>query len=102
MTPTEHDILRASLEKTCNAFFKRLAAKKTRLVTANGDAPGFQVQVPALLAVLSGWVGDLIAGAPAEMRDNLFLAFADSAAEVAGIKEEDDTVAQQATVETLQ
>lgn len=100
MTPTEADILRASLEKTSNAFFRRLAAKKTKIVTANGDAAGYKVEVPALLAVISGWVGDLIAGAPEHMRDNLFLGFADAAAEVAGIKE--DEPEEPLRMETLQ
>ena len=87
MTPTEQDILRASLEKTISAFFRKRAAKATKIVRLNGDADAPEIDATGLLAVLSGWVGDLVAGAPEHMRDNLFLAFADNAAEVAGIKE---------------
>lgn len=100
MTPTEQDILRASLEKTCDAFFRKRAAKKARIVLANGNAPALQIDATGLLAVLSGWVGDLIAGAPENMRDDLFLSFADAAATTAGIKEHEEP--QPEVMETLQ
>lgn len=89
MTPTEQDILRASLEKTADAFFRKRAAKLSKIVLANGRAKDVPIDATGVLAVLSGWVGDLIAEAPEHMRDNLFLAFADNAAEVAGIKEQE-------------
>ncbi len=88
MTPTEQDILRTSLEKTVDAFFRKRAAKKSKLVVGAGRSKTVEIDATGVLAVLSGWVGDLIEGAPEEMRDNLFLAFADNAAEVAGIKED--------------
>lgn len=87
MTPVERDILRASLEKTAEAFFRKRSAKKAKIIMAGGALPKVERDATGLLAVLSGWVGDLIAGAPDDMRDNLFLAFADNAAECAGIKE---------------
>lgn len=94
MTPTEQEILRASLEKTCDAFFKKRAAKVSKLVLANGKVPGAEKQdAVGVLVVLSGWVGDLIAHAPPEMRDNLFLSFADTVVEVAGIKEQEQETA---------
>ena len=94
MTPTEQDILRASLEKTCDAFFRKRAQKKAKLVLANGHATAPQIDATGLLVVLSGWVGDLIAGAPETMRDPLFLSFADSAATIAGIKAEEEQQAE--------
>jgi hypothetical protein len=89
MTPTEQDILRTSLEKTTDAFFRKRAAKKSKLVLGNSRPKTVDIDATGLLAVLSGWVGELIEGAPENMRDHLFLAFADNAAEVAGIKEQD-------------
>lgn len=88
MTPTEQDILRASLEKTADAFFRKRAQKLSKIVLANGHAAAPQIDATGLLAVLSGWVGDLIGHAPEDMRDNLFLGFADNVVEVAGIKEQ--------------
>ena len=89
MTPDEQEILRASLEKTCEAFFRKRASKKSKLVLANGRRAGDNKQdAVGLLVVLSGWVGDLIGHAPPDMRDNLFLSFADTVVDVAGIKEE--------------
>lgn len=89
MTPTEQDILRASLEKTTDAFFRKRAAKMSKIMLANGQSKAAPIDATGVLAVLSGWVGDLIAEAPEDMKDNLFLAFADNAAEVAGIKEQE-------------
>lgn len=90
MTPTEQDILRASLEKTCDAFFRKRAANKAKIkiLMADGLAPAPQIDATGLLVVLSSWVGDLIKGAPEHMQDHLFMAFADSAATIAGIKTE--------------
>ena len=88
MTPDEQDILRESLEKTCDAFFRKRAARKSKLVLANGHASDAPIDATGLLVVLSGWVGDLIGGAPEEMRDDLFLSFADTVVDVAGIKAE--------------
>ena len=89
MTPEEQEILRASLEKTCEAFFKKRASKKSKLVLANGRKAGDNKQdAVGLLVVLSGWAGDLIGHAPEHMRDNLFLSFADTVTIVAGIKDE--------------
>ena len=56
---------------------------------ANGHASEAPIDATGLLVVLSGWVDDLIGGAPKEMRDNLFLSFADTVVDVAGIKAED-------------
>ena len=89
MTPTEQEILRTSLEKTVDAFFRKRAASKSKLVLANGHDTGAPIDATGLLVVLSGWVGDLIGGAPEEMRDNLFLSFADTVVDVAGIKAEE-------------
>lgn len=89
MTPTEQDILRASLEKTCDAFFKRRAQKRSKLILANGAASAVDFDATGLLVVLSGWVGDLIKGAPEDMKDALFLSFADTVVDVAGIKAEE-------------
>lgn len=100
MTPTEQDILRASLEKTTNAFFRKRSAKRAKLILANGHATEAEIDATGLLVVLSGWVGDLIRGAPEHMQDNLFLSFADAAADVAGIKAAEDEEQEQA--ETLQ
>jgi hypothetical protein len=103
MTPTEQDILRASLEKTAEAFWRRRSAKKAKLVLANGKATHAVRDGTGLLAVLSGWVGDLIAEAPEEMQDELFMKFANTVVAVAGIKEEeDDTEPTHEATETLQ
>lgn len=90
MSPTQQDILRASLEKTTEAFFRR---RSKLIVTLGNDAP--KIDATGLLGVLSGWVGDLIAGAPEGMRDALFMSFADTAATVAGIKAEDEAQSEQ-------
>lgn len=84
MTPAHQDILRASLEKTADAFFRKRASK---LVLPQGVPPKFDAT--GLLVVLSAWVGELIANAPPEMRDPLFMSFADSVVTIAGIKAED-------------
>ncbi len=102
MTPTEQDILRASLEKTAEAFWRKRAVKTAKLILADGKAIRAVRDGTGLLAVLSGWVGDLIAEAPEDMRDNLFLAFADAAASVAGIKEEEEPEPTHEATETLQ
>ena len=94
MTPDEQEILRASLEKTCNAFFRKRAQKKAKLILANGEASAAPIDATGLLVVLSGWVGDLIAGAPEHMRDHLFMSFADSAVTIAGIKDEAEAEAE--------
>ena len=89
MTPTEQDILRASLEKTTDAFFRKRAAKASKLILANGHVSSAPIDATGLLVVLSAWVADLIGNAPPEMRDNLFLGFADAVVEGAGIKAEE-------------
>ncbi len=88
MTPTERDVLRESLEKTVDAFFRKREAKKSKLVGVRRSKT-VEIDATGVLAILSGWVGDLVAGAPEEMRDNLIFAFTQNAAEVAGILEED-------------
>lgn len=95
MSPTQQDILRASLEKTSEAFFRR----RSKLIVTLGNEPP-KIDATGLLVVLSGWVGDLIAGAPEGMRDALFMSFADSVVTLAGIKAEDE--AQPEPVEMLQ
>lgn len=91
MTPQHQDILRASLEKTCEAFFRKRASKL--IVPVGGDvAP--KIDATGLLVVLSAWVGELIRGAPEHMRDHLFMSFADSAATIAGIKADDEQDAE--------
>lgn len=88
MTPTEQDILRASLEKTTDAFFRKRAQKGAILLT-NGQARTAPIDATGLLVVLSAWVADLIGNAPPQMRDSLFLGFADAVVEGAGIKAEE-------------
>jgi hypothetical protein len=86
MTPAHQEILKASLEKTAEAFFRKRASK---LVLPAGAAPA-KFDATGLLVVLSAWVGELIKHAPEEMKDALFMSFADSAATIAGIKAEDE------------
>lgn len=85
MTPAHQEILKASLEKTADAFFRKRASK---LIVPNGVAP-VKFDATGLLVVLSSWVGELIANAPPEMRDPLFMSFADSVVTIAGIKAEE-------------
>lgn len=87
LTDTEQDILRASLENTVKAFFRQRAKNKSKLIVAGPKAPA-QVDRTQVLVVLSQWVGDMIREAPEAMKDDLFMAFADNAAEQAGIKEQ--------------
>ena len=54
MTPDEQDALRESLERTCDAFFRKRAAKRSKLLLANGhaseapiDATGLWLSCPA-------------------------------------------------------
>ncbi len=89
MTPAEQEILLASLEKTCDAFFRKRAQKKTAILMANGQASAVDYDATGLLVVLSQWVGDLIAGAPQHMQDALFMSFADTVVTVAGIKSDE-------------
>ena len=96
MTPTEQDILRTSLEKTTDAFFRKRAAKKSKLVLGNSRPKTVDIDATGLLAVLSGWVGELIKEAPQHMQDPLFMSFADSVVTIAGIK------ADEAEAETIQ
>ena len=91
MTPSEQDILRAALNQTTERFFKR---RKSSLVMVDGS---FKIDATGVLAVLAAWVGDLIRDAPEEMRDTLFMSFADIAVTVAGIKAEEE--AQQETMQ---
>ena len=102
MTPTEQDILRASLEKTTDAFFRRRSAKRAKIILSNGQAPDQKGDAVGVLAVLSGWVGELIGGAPEDMRDNLFLAFADNVVTIAGIKDEEAALEDMPAHETVQ
>ncbi len=88
MTPTERDVLRESLEKTVDAFFRKREAKQSKLVGVRRSKT-LEIDATGVLAILSGWVGDLVAGAPEDMRDNLIFAFTQNAAEVAGILEAD-------------
>lgn len=87
MTPDHQEILRASLERTSEAFFRKRASKQ-RLIVPGGAPP--RIDATGLLVVLAGWVGDLIKGAPEDMRDPLFLSFADSVVTLAGIKAEEE------------
>lgn len=79
-------LLRAALEKTTNKFFR----DRQKILTAGPPT----IDATGILVVLSEWAGELIAGAPEEMKDNLFMSFADSVATVAGIKEQDPTEAE--------
>ncbi len=83
----EQMLLRLSLEKVSKAFFRQVERKKAKIL-AVGRTPAKEDAI-GLLAVLSHWSGEIIAGAPAHMKDPLFLAFADSVVTTAGIKEED-------------
>lgn len=76
-------LLRAELEKTTNKFFR----SRQKIITS-GPA---SIDATGLLVVLSEWAGDLIGGAPEEMKDNLFMSFADATATVAGIKAQEET-----------
>lgn len=102
MTPTERDILKVSLENTAEAFFRKKAQKKSKLIIANGQATKVERDAMGLLAVLSDWVGELIANAPEHMRDNLFMAFADNVVQVAGIKEAEAPVPTHEEAEMMQ
>ena len=96
MTPYHQDVLHKLLDKAIEKFFIRYG--KSKLV---GAKP--QIDAVGVLVVLSEIAGELIKGAPADMRDNLFMAFADGAATLAGIKAPDDEVEEAEVVqETLQ
>jgi hypothetical protein len=82
-------LLRAELEKTTNKFFR----SRQKVITAGPP----QIDATGLLVVLSEWAGDLIAGAPEHMRDDLFMAFADNTVEIAGIKADEEP--QQETIQ---
>lgn len=75
-------LLRAALERAADKFFR----SRQKIITAGPP----QIDATALLVVLSEWMGELIAGAPEDMKDNLFMSCADTAATVAGIKEQDE------------
>ncbi len=92
MTPQQHELLRAGLERATDRFFQKLAQPKG-IIAANGSWP-VEFDATGLMVVLAQWVGDLIAGAPEHMRDDLFMRFADTVVTVAGIKAEDEDVAQ--------
>lgn len=94
MTPAHQDILRASLEKTTEAFFRRKASK---LIVPVGEVAPPKIDATGLLVVLAGWVGELIKNAPEHMRDPLFMSFADSVVTLAGIKAD-----EQENVEVMQ
>lgn len=80
-------LLRAALDKTTDKFFR---ARQKFVVT---DGPP-QIDATGILVVLSEWAGDLIRNAPEDMRDNLFMAFADNVITIAGIKEPAETEAE--------
>lgn len=84
LSEKEQLFLRMSLEKVSKAFFRQIERKKAKILAVGKSPP--KEDAIGLLAVLSHWAGDIIAGAPAHMQDNLFMAFADSVVEVAGIK----------------
>ena len=92
LTIQQQDILRASLERITVQFFR----KKSTLIT-NGPV---SMDATGLLVVLSGWVADLIKDAPEDMRDQLFMSFADNVVELAGLREQEPP--EHTTPETLQ
>lgn len=86
----QQEQLRALLERGVDHFFR----KRSTIITTGAPS----IDATGLLVVLASWVGDLIAGAPEHMRDDLFMSFADTVVTVAGIKDEDEDRPQ----ETLQ
>ena len=101
LSPKEQLFLRMSLEKVCTAYFKQLERKKSKILKR--DSGPAREDAFAIMSVLSHWAGDIIAAAPPHIdKDQMFLAFADSVIEVAGIKQEGAGEAQQAVAETLQ
>jgi hypothetical protein len=89
LSETQQDILRLSLEKTVTSFFRQKAKKeKGYTILMSGKPKSVDIDVVGMLPVISAWVGDLIRGAPEDMRDDLFMAFANHVVEVAGIKAE--------------
>lgn len=80
LTVAQQQLLRMALEKTTEKFFR----SRQKVITT-GKVP---IDAPGLLVVLSEWAGDLIAGAPEDMRDDFFMAFADNVVTVAGIKDQ--------------
>lgn len=90
MSPKEQMLLRMSLEKVSKAFFKQADLKKGGILKV-GKQAAVKEDAFGLLAVLAHWAGDIIHHAPKDMQDNMFMAFADSVVEVAGIKDEKET-----------
>jgi hypothetical protein len=90
LTIAQQEQLRALLERGVDHFFR----KRSTIITTGAPT----VDATGLLVVLASWVGDLIAGAPDDMRDDLFLSFADTVVTVAGIKDDDE----ERQMETLQ
>ncbi len=98
LTPTEQLILRTSLEKVCAHYFKQLERKKSAILKR--DKGPAKEDALAILSVLSHWAGDIIGAAPANIdKDQLFMAFAASVTEVAGIAEKDEEEQEGATIQ---
>ena len=93
MTPNHQDQLRRALEKATDKFFRG----KAQIIMSDGMV---KIDATGILIVLASWVGDLIKGAPEDMRDALFLSFADSVVTLAEIKaEEKNDLQEHATLQ---
>jgi len=95
MTPYHQDVLHKLLDKAIEKFFIRYGKKGLVGTKPKQDAVG-------VLVVLSQIAGELIRHAPKDMQDNLFMAFADGTAKLAGIKEDEEIEEAEVVTETLQ